>query len=239
METQGMKKLLPALLLPFLLFAVPAHAADKKKEDPAKEEAAADEDDEDADEDKDAPKPEVIASEDGKSWHLAPDYCDFEITFPEEPQITQKCIPGEECFEQYSYTMVYDLRTTVDISVICNPSPAANYERYQQNVMKAALNGMIDERELDNHSIRFEQKDEYRSAGVTGTGKTGQQEKIYTGQLWVGKNSIFTIQAELIGSEHPVADKSFSDILRSIKYKGGKQQAAKPKPATIPKGNDR
>lgn len=238
METQGMKKLLPAFLLPLLILAVPTHAsADKKKDEPAKEGTAAREGD--ADENEDTRKPEVIASEDGKSWRLAPDYCDFEITFPEEPHISQKCIEKDACFEQYSYTMVYDLQTTVDISAICNPSPAADYDRYKQNVMKAALNGMIDEKGLDDHSLRFDQQKEYRSAGVTGTGKTGAQDKIYSGQLWVGKNSIFTVQAELIGAAHPVADKSFSDILRSIKYKGGKQLPAKPKPASPPKGNDR
>ena len=170
-------------------------------------------------------------------YRYAPDYCDFEVTFPEKPQTMEKCLPGSGCFELSSYTMVYDLQSTVDVSVTSNPSTAANYDRYTNSVMKAALAGMVDERNLSEHDTSFSQEKEYRSAAISGVGKTGAQDKIYTGQLWVGKNSVFTIQAELVGQSQEAADKSFRDILQSIKYKGGKQIPAKPKAATTPKQN--
>ncbi len=153
---------------------------------------------------------------------FAPDFCDFEMTFPEAPLATQRCTPTGECYTLYSYTMVYDLQTTVDISVNCTPSTPANYKRYTQGVMKAALAGMIENRGLDTYDINFSEEKTTKSAAVSGTGKTGMQGKIYTAQLWVGQNSVFSVQAELIGDAHPQADESFSTILKSLKTKEGK-----------------
>lgn len=204
------------------LSPLPAFAADETQEKAA---------DETSDEDT---ATESAATE---PYRYAPDYCDFEVTFPEKPQSMEKCLPGSGCFELSSYTMVYDLQSTVDVSVTCNPSTSANYERYTNNVMKAALAGMVDERDLSEHDTSFSQEKEYRSAAISGVGKTGAQDKIYTGQLWVGKNSVFTIQAELVGQSQETADKSFRDILQSIKYKGGKQLPPKPKAATTPRQN--
>lgn len=160
---------------------------------------------------------------DDKSFRYAPDFCDFEITFPEEPAIAQKCLSADQCYSVNSYTMVYDLQTTVDISANCNPSSPEAYKQYNQAVMKAALAGMVDERNLSSHEIQFNQQEKTKSAAITGVGVTGTQDKIYSGQLWVGPNSVFTVQAELIGSAHPAADQEFHDILASIKVKDGKQ----------------
>lgn len=209
-----MKLLLPALALLFFL-VLPAYAEDAKETPKAEEGAQKTDGDGDGNPD----------------FRFAPDFCDFEITFPETPSIAQKCVDGQ-CYEVHSYTMVYDLQTTVDITATCNPSTPENYARYNEQVLKAALFGMVDNRSLTSHDINFEQQEKVRSASITGTGITGTQEKIYTGQLWVGPNSVFTVQAELVGAAHEVGDKSFGDILSSIKTKEGKQL---PKPVAPPK----
>ncbi len=162
---------------------------------------------------------------------FAPDFCDFEITFPERPLTAQKCVPGAKCFSVNSYTMVYDLQTTVDVSVTCNPSTKEAYKQYTEGVMKAALAGMVENRNLSGHDLNVEEKDGIKSAAITGVGMTGAQEKIYSAQVWVGPHSVFTVQAELIGGAHEKADKAFRDILASIKTKQGK---AIPRPVKIP-----
>ncbi|MFA5592312.1 MAG: hypothetical protein WC989_03245 [Micavibrio sp.] len=182
-------------------------------------------------------KPEEIAptTPAENAGRFAPDFCDFEITFPEAPAAAQKCVPGAQCYDVQSYTMVYDLRTTVDISITCTPLTPEAAKQYSEPVMKAALAGMIDNRRLSTHDIRFEKMENgTKSAAITGVGKTGRQDKIYSAQIWVGPNSIFTVQAELIGGAHDVADKSFRDILQSLKHKGGKQ-IPRPAKAIIPK----
>lgn len=219
-----MKTLLLALI-PLLLLTAPLYAEEEKKDEPAKEEKADDAVKNDAD-------------KNGKEdFRFAPDYCDLEITFPEKPAIAQKCV-NDQCYEVNSYTMVYDLQTTVDISVTCNPSTPTDYKRYNDQVMKAALYGMVDNRNLKSHEIKFNQHEKVKSAALTGEGITGSQEKIYTGQIWVGPNSVFTIQAELVGGAHPVADKSFGDILSSIKIKDGKQLPKPKKSPIVPKQNN-
>ncbi|HEU4837840.1 MAG TPA: hypothetical protein VFS88_00345 [Micavibrio sp.] len=209
----------------------PSYAAEeaKKDEKPAAEEKA------------DAVTAADPADEgiEDKSYRFAPDFCDFEITLPEEPAVMQKCLGDSGCFDVHSYTMVYDLQTTVDVSVTCNPSTPASFDKYNEAVMRAALAGMVENRNLETHEVRFmeDHKTKTKSAALSGTGTTGRQEKIYTAQLWIGQNSVFTIQAELVGGAHEVADKSFSEILSSIKTKKGKQ-ISRPKKAVIPKQNN-
>ena len=205
-------------------FAGMTMAEDKKAED-AKEEPKT--------KDNDAAK--TVPS----SSRFAPDFCDFEIVFPEAPIVQQKCLPDGGCFDVNSYTMVYDLQTTVDITVTCNPSTPEAYEQYNEAVMKAALAGMVEDKGLTSHEVRFQTlKDEkVKNAALTGTGISGRSEKIYSGQLWIGENSVFTVQAELIGGAHDVADKSFRDILSSIKTKPGKQ-VPQPKKTAVPKENN-
>ena len=227
----GIKNILVALAI-LMIGAAPVYAEDKKTEDAPAEEKA----------DAEKPAEETAGSdekkEDDKSYRFAPDFCDFEVTLPETPVIMKKCIPDSGCFDVNSYTMVYDLQTTVDISVTCNPSTPEAYERYNEAVMKAALAGMVENKSLSTHEVRFDEmkEEKVKSAALTGTGVTGRQEKIYTAQLWIGPNSVFTIQAELIGGAHEKADKSFSDILSSIKSKKGKQ-IPRPKKTVIPKQN--
>jgi hypothetical protein len=205
------------MLMAFLLLTSPARAEEK----PATENPA--------------PATENPPAE--NPGRFAPDFCDFEITFPEKPLMAQKCLPGAGCTDVYSYTMVYDLSTTVDVTVSCNPSTPANYKRYDESVMKAALAGMVERRGLATHDVKFTEmeKDKVKTASLTGAGTTGAEDKIYSGQLWVGQNSVFTIQAELVGAEQDAADKSFRDILSSIKVKEGKQAAKGKEPKA--KGN--
>lgn len=159
----------------------------------------------------------------------APAHCDFQVTFPEAPIKNRRCPEGvgRPCYELSSYTMVYDLRTTVDVSVTCNPSVGGdNFERYNERVMRAALEGMIARRDIQTFDIGFQQYETVRSATLTGSGTSGRQDKIYTAQIWVGPKSVFTIQAELVGSAHKEADAVFSHILKSLEVQGVKETPA-------------
>lgn len=164
------------------------------------------------------------------SARFAPDFCDFEVTFPEPPTRAKKCIPDQSCYDVYSYTMVYDLRTTVDISVNCTPSTPETYKRYDEKVMRTALAGLASGKNLSEKTMRFQQLEGARTASLAGTGVSGTEDKIYTAQIWAGPHSVFTVQAELIGAAHPEADKSFSKILSSI----GLKKAPSPAPVSTP-----
>ncbi len=154
----------------------------------------------------------------------APEGCDFEITFPSEPYKTKRCPVGDtKCYDLHSYTMVYDHMTTVDISVACSPSTPEQYDRYNEAVIGAALKGMLSRVELSDYRIDVDDRGDIRQGMLIGEGTRGRQGTLYNAQLWVGKNSIMTVEANLVGDTHPEADVAFGDILNSIGTKEGKK----------------
>lgn len=156
----------------------------------------------------------------GTPYVYAPEDCDFQVTFPDTPGTARRCPPGtNKCYAVTSYTMVFDLHTTIDVSVTCTPSTEANSERYSEKVMRTALQGMVARTGITDYNINFDDSDGIRQATLTGTGSVGRQGKIYTAQIWAGPTSVFTVQAELVGGAHPKADPLFRDILQSMKLK--------------------
>ncbi|HPF79282.1 MAG TPA: hypothetical protein PLF01_08350, partial [Alphaproteobacteria bacterium] len=114
---------------------------------------------------------------------------------------------------------VYDLTTTVEVSVTCVPSSPANYDRYNENVIRAALKGMVERAELKEYNINTKEDGDIRQGFLIGTGNYGRQTRIYNAQLWIGQNSVFTVEAKLTGRSHQEADTAFGDILNTIKRK--------------------
>lgn len=203
--------LLTLLAMTTLLFVPTAYAEDKKE----RPEATAEEVVNDTVE---ATKEEEIIED--PSVRYAPDYCDFEITFPDDPYTSKRCPEGTgKCYDLTGYTMVYDLSTTVEVSVTCIPSSPANYNRYNDRVIKAALNGMVERAGVTNFNINTKEYDDMRQGSLIGTGKYGRQKRVYNAQLWIGQNSVFTVEAKLTGRSHREADTVFGNILDSIKVK--------------------
>lgn len=155
------------------------------------------------------------------SVRYAPDFCDFEITFPEAPYASRRCPENAKgkCYQLTSYTMVYDLRTSVEISVTCVPSDARKFERYSEKVMRAALKGMQKRAGIEEFDISYNEEENHKHASLNGTGGTGRQSKIYSAQLWSGPNSVFTVEAKLNGPSHTQADAAYADILKTVHLK--------------------
>ena len=195
------------LFMPFammLLLITPAFAKDKKTTPPVEE-----------------IKEEIKEEEpEDTAIRYAPDFCDFEITFPEAPYTSKRCPQNTgKCYDLTGYTMVYDLKTTVEVSVTCAPSSPADYSRYNDRVIKAALNGMVSRANITEFEINTNEQDDVRQGSLIGTSTYGKQGRIYNAQLWIGQNSVMTIEAKLTGPKDNEADASFGDILASIQVK--------------------
>ena len=163
---------------------------------------------------------EKIKEQQSPITRYAPEHCDFEITFPEEPYTSKRCPEGVgKCYGLTGYTMVYDLSTTVDVTVTCVPSTPANYNRYNERVIKAALGGMVKRAGINEFKIHTVERENTRQGSLIGSGTYGKQNKIYNAQLWIGQNSVFTMEAKLVGRKHIEADATFSEILKSIQVK--------------------
>lgn len=157
------------------------------------------------------------ALEEGE-FRYAPKECDFEITFPEAPHTAKRCPNGpKSCTTLTSYTMVYDVTATIEVSMTCVASTPAKYKDYSEKVIRMALNGMVKRGNVTDHEINATQEENYRMGSLLGTATRGKQNSIYNAQILVGQNSIMTVESKLIGPAHEKADKVFADILSSIK----------------------
>jgi hypothetical protein len=166
---------------------------------------------------------EILAESTAKpAGTYAPDFCDFEITFPEKPVLSRRCPQsGTGCYQLHGYRYVYDMESSIDITAHCAPSSPDNFNRYNSAVVEATLKGMRNNADIDDAEINVvEMEDEQvRQGSLLGTGTYGRQNHIYNAQIWVGQNSILTVEAKLIGPTNEKADQAFSDILKSIQVK--------------------
>lgn len=203
-----MKKLFLILLL--LFTPLPAIAQEQDNEEP---EAATEEPAEEAEVD--------------PSLTYSPDHCEFSVTFPDAPYTSRKCEDPErtQCYEQVSYTQVYELSSTVNFRIICNPVDESLYSDYSAQVMEATLRAMTKDSVVKEFNSAFREEDGYKQAGLVGEGKVGKMPMIYIAQLWIGKQSALSVEAELIGDAHDAADKLFAEILKTIHYSGVKNSA--------------
>lgn len=156
-----------------------------------------------------------------------PAFCDFEITFPEAPYRTQRC-EGEnntQCYEQTSFTRVFiENNATVNFRVICNPINKDVKDTYSGEVMRSTLRAMTKRSVVDTFRTSFRESEQYKQAGLVGQGTAGRTTTLYIAQLWIGENSAFSVEAELIGDPTEKADQLFSDILKSAKFSEAETQ---------------
>ncbi len=166
----------------------------------------------------------------------APEHCEFTITFPSEPFLGRKCNPDnpKQCHEIVSFTKVFDVTASLNLSVVCNPAEDKMYERYSGDVMKTTLIAMAGRGKLDEFETGFNDMQATKMAYILGYGEKGGQDLIYNGQLWIGQKSVFSLEADIVGDYVDGADAMFAEILQSVHLKNppaaasdGKTQDAK------------
>lgn len=172
----------------------------------------------------------------------SPGTCEFAITFPEAPSVKQHCEDGKKdrCYDLATYTQVYELSSTVSFRVICNPSDEDLFTQYSGKVMEATLRSMTERDIIKTFNTSFREEKQFKQAGLAGEGKVGVTPTIYIAQLWIGHNSILSVEAELIGESSPDADALFSSVLQSVHFvtdeeRKEKEAAKEEKPEEEPK----
>lgn len=159
------------------------------------------------------------------SDEYSPEYCEFTATFPEEPYITKRCETDKEdsCYDLISFTKVFDVESTVKVEIICNPSSEEMYKNLTPDAMKTTVQAMAKNGVKTVFKTDVREEKDYRQAGLIGQGHTGMHDSIFIAQLWSGKQSMMSVQAELIGPEREDADQLFARILGSIKPVGDEE----------------
>lgn len=182
------------------------------------------------------PAMQAYAAADGFKAYDRKD-CEFTATLPVPPYKERRC-PDEDakspqCYDIVTYTKVYELKTTVSVRLTCNPADGNMYERYNTAVMKATLEGMVSRnRDVKDYRISLREQGGAKVANLVGSGEMGLTPTLYVAQIWIGRESVFTVEAQLIGEELPVADAAFRDILTSIRQ--AESSPEKPSPEKAP-----
>lgn len=157
------------------------------------------------------------------------EYCDFSISFPEEPTAEQKCDETEQCYEIISYAQIVDVSSSIHFRVTCNPAEEGTKDQYSEAIMRQTLKSMMGGHDLEIHKISSKEFPHAKHAGLLGFGMREQNEKMLLLHLWIGENSIFTLEAELSGPENETINKTLAETLRSITIKQDEKENVEPK----------
>ncbi len=178
----------------------------------------------------------LAAPAQAEPYVYAPEHCEFTITFPSEPFIGRKCSPDnpQQCHETISFTKVFDVTASLNMTVACNPAEDKMYDRYSGDVMKTTLIAMAGRGKLDEFETGFNDMKDAKMAYILGYGKKGDQDLIYNGQLWIGQKSVFSLEADVVGDYVDGADAMFAEILQTVQLKN--PPAATTLPPTENKG---
>ncbi|MCB9991655.1 MAG: hypothetical protein H6867_09875 [Rhodospirillales bacterium] len=152
----------------------------------------------------------------------SPEGCEFQITFPSEPQVTRRCHDkvADKCALMTSYTEVISLDATLNFYVSCRSSEKNYREDFSPDLMRTSLLARPDVDRLEVYDINFQESDQAVMGSLLGAGPSpnGNDPMIYVAQLWVGDASVFSLEAELIGPQSEEADQHFANILRSLHH---------------------
>ena len=129
------------------------------------------------------------AEQEPEGFPYSPDFCEFTITFPDEPYSARRCEDEAKtrCYDLVSYTQVYEMSATVNFRVICNPVDESVYEDYSAEIMEATLRAMTKDTVISEYNSAFREEEDYKQAGLAGEGKVGRMPMIYIAQLWIGR----------------------------------------------------
>lgn len=168
-------------------------------------------------------------------YTYAPAGCEFQMVFPEEPLTQTRCKADEpeKCTTLSTYNRVLDIDSAIRITASCNKAEDGMLERYSGEVMEFTLAAMAKD-SIDDYETSFVDHGDAKEAMVLG-GRDGDENgpgKIYMAHLWIGKNSILTVEGEVTGSGAGDADAAFIAIMKTIGKVGAPQQQVENKEKT-------
>lgn len=164
----------------------------------------------------------------------SPDNCEFSITFPEKPFIQTKCTEDKgqkTCTDVVTYTKVANVDSSINFRVTCDTGDATELKKYTPAIMEETLKQMMKTISLEPYNIYSDDKDGYKQAMSLSVGEKNNQLILYSGQIRIGKTSIFTLESQIIGppeeTQEPRGETKeekklmviYTDILRSPRPK--------------------
>lgn len=148
----------------------------------------------------------------------APENCDMRVGFPEKPFIEKKCVTHadkQECTDVVTYKKVVPPEASVTFRITCVEYPKSELETYTPEIVEKTLNKLLKDQGLEAYDIQSETVDNMqRSTSMSiGTNDDGVAY-MYSGQIWIGEKSLFTLEANMKGPQEKSVEETFVSILR-------------------------
>lgn len=149
-----------------------------------------------------------------------PKDCEFQITFPEKPFTETKCNKdgktGEKsCTDIVSFTKAVGKTSSTNFRISCSSVAPADIAKFTPEIIEATLKEVVKASGYDPLEIHSDEDNGYKNASTISFAVRNDLPVIYNGQIWMGKKSMFTLEAEMRGEPHPEVEKTFAEILRS------------------------
>lgn len=165
-------------------------------------------------------------------YTYSPADCEFQTTFPEKPFIEKKCGQNaNNCTEVASFTKAVGADSSTNFRVTCNPISATEAAKYTPEIIEETLNQLVKSNNLVPYNAQSAEKDGYKNASAISLSQRDGKSLIYNGQIWMGKTSMFTIEAEMVGSQNDEVEKTFANIMKNTYPKNRPPVAETPAPA--------
>lgn len=118
--------------------------------------------------------------------------------------------------------------SSLSVRVTCQNYTPSQLESFNDDVLKSALEQMLKEQNYQAYSdFAVDTTAGLRRASSMSMGVNNDVEHLYTGQIWKGEHSLFTIEAQMLGPSQEEIEKNFVAILRATHPK---QSKSSPKP---------
>lgn len=160
----------------------------------------------------------------------APPHCDFTITFPEKPFIEEKCTSDKTktCEEVLTYTQMAG-PASLNFRVTCLKEDPKILATYKTTNLTSTLDDMVKDTGLTSYGAdAAEMENGIKTAVNLAGGIRNDREVVYTGQVWLGKNSIFSLEGEMSGPEDKKINEVYTQILKSVMPKKTKAEPKQP-----------
>lgn len=165
-----------------------------------------------------------------------PASCEFNTVFPEKPFIEVKCPKDkpDDCEEVATFTKTLDA-SALSFRLSCRKASATDLSLLKPEDLKKRLAALVKQANLEpftSDSALLEGN--VKTSIALATGRRNERDVIYTGQMWLGKSSIFTMEGEMTGPESEEINNAYTEILRSVKNSSAKPKAPKAEPKKTP-----
>ncbi|HNQ92513.1 MAG TPA: hypothetical protein PKI93_06230 [Alphaproteobacteria bacterium] len=159
-----------------------------------------------------------------ESFTYAPDHCDTEVTFPEKPFIENKCLLGDNCTDVVTFTKIAPPDSSLNVRVTCVAYPKEELDTYTPEVAEETLKRLLKDQNMEAYDISSDEQDGFRRSTSMSIGTKDNTPYMYTGQIWIGEQSMFTIEAQMKGPQNEQIGKTFAEILKATHAKNNKSE---------------